>query len=330
MSTTARSYHSDDSRILIVDHIDQRRAFLEKLLTDNHYVVIQAATCEEALELLTSEPADLVLTETELPTKSGLFLLKTVKEKYPDMEVILITHNASSYNLLQALRLGAYDFIVRPIDTGEILYNSVDRALGNIHLRRQNARLIDELASNNRSLRSALKMIKALNTSIERIATKQDIEELLMELLSSAMSEIRAQKGFLALFDKSGESLGLKAGEGIDSSVCRQYAARIPKGLTSEIARRGKPLLIPGNFPDKMAALADGEEFDGLFATPGLLAAPLKLKERVVGVVVLSGYSNRPSFGEHDLHFLIQLSHHAAIAMEKAGIIRQLKRGKSP
>ena len=61
---------------------------------------------------------------------------------------------------------------------------------------------------------------------------------------------------------------------------------------------------------------------------PGLLAAPLCRKERVVGTVILSGHSAGNPFEEHDLHFLIQLAHHAALGLEKLGLIHQLQRGK--
>jgi hypothetical protein len=67
-----------------------------------------------------------------------------------------------------------------------------------------------------------------------------------------------------------------------------------------------------------------------LLAVPGLLAAPLLLKERVAGIVVISGHQNSHGYGEHELNFLIQLSHHAALALEKIGVIHQLKRGKAP
>lgn len=316
--------------ILLVDHMDQRRDVVTQLLKERNYSVVEASTCEDAIEILVKGSITLILTETELPSKSGLFLLKSAKETNPELEVILLTHNASSYNLLQALRLGAYDFIVRPIDTGEILYNAVERALGHIRLRRQNKELLAELEENNSYLRSSLKMMKALNESIERLASKLDIEDLLMELISSAMREIQAQRGFLALYDKSGDILRLKVGERISADVCRRYAGGIPDGLAKEIARRGKPLLVPADFPESMNALAGQEESKNLFARPGLVAAPLHLKGRIVGIIILSGYKNRSPLGDHDLHFLIQLSHHAALAMQKTGIIHQLKRGKVP
>lgn len=317
-------------KILLVDHMEPRRLVVKQLLGARAYTVLQASTCEEAIEILAKEPVTLILTETELPSKSGLFLLKTAKETNPELEVILITHNATSYNLLQALRLGAYDFIVRPVDTGEILYSAVERALGHIRLRRQNERLLAALEQNNRYLRSSLKMMKALNESIDRMAITLDIEELLMELLTSAMRVIQAKRGFLALYDKNGTALRLKVGEGIATGVCQRYTHDIPTGLATEIAKRGKPLLVPGEFTEKMLALTGDEERENLYAMPGLVAAPLRRKGRSVGVIILSGCQNRPPLTEHDQHFLIQLSHHATLAMEKAGIIHQLKRGKVP
>lgn len=315
-------------RVLVVDPQEDRRKVLEQLLLERDIEVLEADNCEMALARLLHDPVSLVLTETELPTKSGLYLLQKIKQKYPDTEVILITHNASSYNLLQALRNGAYDFIVRPIDTGEILYNALDRAFGHIRLRQQNSQLVTELARNNRSLTHSLKMLKALNASIERVAAAMDIETLFMELLTSAQTELGVQRAFLALLDRNGDNLGLKVGSGIPEATCRQFARALPRGLTTEIVRRGKPIMVPGLLPAALARLAAPVEEAELLAQPGLLAAPLKLRDRVVGIVVLSGSPKDHPFTEHEMHFLIQLSHHAALALEKAGVIHQLKRGQ--
>ncbi|ALC17154.1 hypothetical protein DSOUD_2393 [Desulfuromonas soudanensis] len=316
-------------QILVVDHAKDRRDHLRRLLTDRGIETLEASSCEEGLAIVAAVPVNLVLTETELPAKSGLYLLKKIKEHRPDVEVILITHNASSYNVLQALRNGAYDFIVRPIDTGEILYNALDRVFSHIQLRHDNAALIAELEKNNLALTRNLKMMKALNDSIERLATAIDIEDLFMELLTSAVDEVQARRGFLALFDRATGRLALKVSQGIPIALCRQYAGGLPEGLTTEIARQGKPVLVAGNLPEHLDALAGSTEKNGLLELPGLLAAPLLLKKRVVGIVVLSGHGSSQRFGEQELHFLIQLSHHAALALEKAGIIHNLKRGKS-
>lgn len=319
-----------DEKILLVDHVESRRLVVLQLLEEKSYHVVQAATCEEAIQCLAAEPVSLVLTETELPAKSGHFLLKVAKETNPDIEVILLTHNSSSYNLLQALRLGAYDFIVRPIDTGDVLYNAVERALSHIRLRRQNRHLLTELEQQNRSLQSSLKMMKALNNSIERLAGTDDIKALLSELVTSAMRETGSSRGLVALYDRSGSQLSLKVGEGIDAKICRRYAGGIPAGLLTDVAACGKPLMVSGEYPQQVRDLETAEESVYIVAEPGLLVSPLRIRDRLVGSMILSGVTGRPAFNEHDQHFVIQLAHHAALAMEKAGIIYQYKHGLLP
>ncbi len=313
-------------RVLIVDHSPQRRESLKRLLLEREIEVLEAASCEEALQTLSREELSLVLTETELPTKSGLFLLKKARERFPDLAVILITHNASSYNLLQALRHGAYDFIVRPIDTGEILYNALDRHFSHLKLSRQNSGLVRELEEKNRALLHSLKMMKALNESVERLLAAADIEELLLGLLNSAMGVVQAQRGYIALFDRPSGALGILVSKGIPAALIRQCSSSLPQGFTTEVARRAKPILVPGAFPEKLLAMTSEAERQGLLGNPGLLAVPLLLRERVAGIIVLSSHWQRESFTEGDLDFLVQLSHHGALALEKAGVIHQLKR----
>ncbi len=315
-----------NERVLIVDHNLQQRKYLTELLASKNYQTIESSTCEDALEILSRNAVDLILTETELPSKSGLFLLREAKEAIPDIEVILITSNASSFNVLQALRNDAYDFIVRPIDTGEILFNTLDRAFYTIHLRRHNASLVKELEEKNRYLTRHLKMMKALNESIERVNAASDIEELLLGLLTSAMTALGAQRGFIALYDKSGEKLSIKAGKGIPSEILKDCAARVPSGFTTEAVKRGKPVVVNSIFPKKLLGMASDLERNGLLAGPGLLAAPLVFKERIVGIIVLSQQKKGLAYGDTELNFLIQLAHHAAMALEKAGTIYQLKR----
>jgi GAF domain-containing protein len=143
------------------------------------------------------------------------------------------------------------------------------------------------------------------------------------------MRELQARRGFLALFDRASGQLGLKVCEGIPSETCRKYAGALPTGFTRTLAQRGKPVAISGSLPAKLMEIADPDELENLLAFPGLLAAPLRLKERVVGVIVLSGAQSGQPYGENELNFLVQLSQHVALALEKAGVIHQLKRGKA-
>ena len=169
--------------ILIVDNVSDRRQQLKAMLFERDDTILEAETSEAALDLMKESPVDLIITETELSTRSGLYLLQEVKKHYPETEVILTTHNASSFNLLQALRHGAFDFIVRPIDTSEILFNVIDKAFTQIDLRVQNQSLMAELAHRNQEMERSLAMMTALSEAIEKINSAMEVSELLSRLL---------------------------------------------------------------------------------------------------------------------------------------------------
>ncbi len=315
-----------DQRILIVDDYNDRRAQLRKLIEARDCTVVEASNCEDALELLTQLDIHLVLTETELPTMSGLYLLQKVKSVHPDTEVILLTNNASSFNLLQALRLGAYDFIVRPIDTGEILDKALERVFTHIALRQENRLLVEELEKQNDNLQHTLKLFKTLNASMEKVASATEVLEVFRELLTSALAAVNARRGLIALLDHRNGELKLRAGIGIAADLCKRYAEGIPAGLISELFRRNEPLLISGELPPPLFDKARNVELSDLLSHPGLLVAPLNFLKREVGILVLSGRKDGPPFSEHELHFVIQLAHHACLVLEKTGEIHLLKK----
>ena len=312
--------------ILIVDDVAKRRLHLKSMLLEREDSVLEADTAETALEMILQKPADLIITETELPTRSGLYLLQEVKQRYPETEVILTTHNASSFSLLQALRHGAFDFIVRPIDTSEILFNVIDRAFAQIDLRIQNQVLLSELEHRNQEMAQALRMMTALSKAIETINSAIEVGDLLSRLLDATLDALNAKRGLLALISGNGRShFGLKMSRGISSEFVQKHPDKLPEGLLLDIARSGSPIVVPGHLPTYMRDRVTSDE-QHLVTEPGLLSVPLYHRDRAIGVMILFGHAEDAPFTDQNLQFLVQLAHHAAIALEKAGIIHQLKR----
>jgi CheY-like chemotaxis protein len=312
--------------ILIVDDVSKRRLHLKSMLLEREDTILEAETAEAALELMRQKPAGLVITETELPTRSGLYLLQEIKQNCPETEVILTTHNASSFSLLQALRHGAFDFIVRPIDTSEILFNVVDKAFAQIDLRLQNQSLLMELEHRNQEMEQSLAMMTALSEAIEKINSAIEVSDLLGRLLDAALGALHAKRGTLALIrGNSNNHFGIKMSRGISSSFAQKYPDKLPEGLLLDIARSGSPMVVPERLPTYMTDRVTEDERH-LVADPGLLSVPLYHRDRAIGVMILFGHSEDTPFTDQNLQFLVQLAHHAAIALEKAGIIHQLKK----
>ncbi len=120
--------HNSSKRLLVVDDSWPVRLSLERMLEDAGYHVRSAATFESGNRFVSSESFDLVLTDIILDTSSGLDLLPIVKRVSPDTPVIVITGQPDLDVATNALRLGAFDFLQKPIVRAELL-RSVTRAL---------------------------------------------------------------------------------------------------------------------------------------------------------------------------------------------------------
>ena len=115
-------------RVLIVEDNEALRVGIRLSLEEAGYVVQEAATGEEAVRKLETEPCHVVITDIRLGDLSGVDILKKAKEVNSEIEVILMTAYATVETAVQALRLGAYDYIQKPFDM-EHLQHRVKTAL---------------------------------------------------------------------------------------------------------------------------------------------------------------------------------------------------------
>lgn len=108
------------ARILVVDDKENIRQLLEDLLTDKGFTVVTAPNGEDAIAAIGREAFDLVITDLSMPGKSGMDVLKAAKAVNSDTEVIMITAYGSIETAVEAMRLGAEDFIAKPFKLDEI------------------------------------------------------------------------------------------------------------------------------------------------------------------------------------------------------------------
>ena len=109
------------ARILVVDDEIAIRESLDALLKLEGYTARMAADGEEGLRILDQESFDLVLLDLALPGQSGLELLPQIKERHPDLPVIMITAYGSVDNVVESIRSGAENFIQKPWDNEKLL-----------------------------------------------------------------------------------------------------------------------------------------------------------------------------------------------------------------
>lgn len=152
-------------RILVVDDEETIREIVSSMLNSAQFQTRQAASGLEALSLLESgEEFDLVLSDLLMAEMDGLDLLERSKEKFPDLPVVMVTAVNDIQTALQALRNGAYDYLLKPFEREQLLA-TVRRALENRRLKREN----DQYRTNLEQLVAArTQQWKAALTDLER------------------------------------------------------------------------------------------------------------------------------------------------------------------
>jgi two-component system response regulator PilR (NtrC family) len=131
-------------RILVVDDELSMREFLSILLEREGYGTEQAESAEAAIKLLDTDNYDLVISDVNMPGLDGLALLEKIKKDAPETAVLMITAYSTAEQAVEAMKLGAYDYIAKPFKVEEIKV-LVRNALEKRNLQRENLRLKQQI-----------------------------------------------------------------------------------------------------------------------------------------------------------------------------------------
>ena len=145
----------ESAHVLVVDDEGAIRYSISKTLQRVGYQVSAAASGEEALDMLTAQNFDVVLTDIRMPGLTGVELLAKIKERAPDSIVILMTGYASLGTAVESLRLGAHDYLIKPSSSQDIR-QSVARGLERAHNLQRRRMLLDSIQNNIKELTGGL------------------------------------------------------------------------------------------------------------------------------------------------------------------------------
>jgi signal transduction histidine kinase/DNA-binding response OmpR family regulator len=321
-------------RLLIVDDEPELLAILQEFLGEE-FELEAAATGTEALESLARGTFAVVLTDINLPGADGIAVLRAAKAADPETEVILLTGNASTMTSIEALRDGAYDYLVKPFDLLE-LDQSLRRALEGRRLREENRRFVAQLQAANEDLHASeealrrhrdqlkgmveesTRRVRTLHELGQEITSSLNLDRTLGLVLEKSLELTGATEGLLFLADEPGGPLACREARGParDAKASADLAASL--GPLNERLRIGH---APAG---AKVALPDGESREAY-------AVPLLQEGEVRGIVVILTPGGIALSGD-DRDLLGGLAAQAAIAVHNATVftrMRDLERMKS-
>lgn len=146
--------------ILVIDDEKLVRESITIYLEDSGYKVIEAVDGQQGLSLFCEFQPDLVLCDLKMPNMDGMTLLANICELSPNTPIIIVSGAGQIKDVVKALRLGAVDFLVKPITDMAILENAIENALRRSHLEEENLHYKDELEQANIELEKNLDLLQ--------------------------------------------------------------------------------------------------------------------------------------------------------------------------
>ncbi|HBO7426908.1 MULTISPECIES: two-component system response regulator RssB [Pseudomonas aeruginosa group] len=152
--------HKVSATLLIIDDDEVVRESLAAYLEDSSFKVLQATNGLQGLQIFESEQPDLVICDLRMPQIDGLELIRRIRETASETPIIVLSGAGVMNDAVEALRLGAADYLIKPLEDLAVLEHSVRRALDRAHLRVENQRYRDKLEAANRELQASLNLLQ--------------------------------------------------------------------------------------------------------------------------------------------------------------------------
>lgn len=113
-------------KLLLVDDESDFRDTLLKRMQRRNVDVHGVESGDKALSWLDANPADVVILDVRMPGMDGIETLREIKKRHPLLEVIMLTGHASMEVAIEGMQMGAFDYLMKPMDMDELLYKAED------------------------------------------------------------------------------------------------------------------------------------------------------------------------------------------------------------
>jgi len=283
-------------KILIIDDEERMCDSLKTLLEIEGFEVEAFNNSRKALEFLNNNPVDLVISDIKMPGISGIEVLQKAHSIDSNLEVILMTGYASVASAKEAVDLGAFSYLTKPVEFDELKI-AVDRSLEKRQVALEKEKLFLQLQRTNSLLEKKLSEIDALYSAGTILATTIDLTETLTQILSLAIDVIGAKVGSVMILDRDNNELYIGAPCGLSKEIVANTRLKLGDSISGYVAQTGNPLIIKDIEQDTHFPRINRQHYE----SKSLISVPLKYKGSVHGVINLNNKTVGTEFNEDDL-----------------------------
>lgn len=304
--------------VLVVDDDALIREIARDILTGAGHSVLVAKDPLEAIGVLKKEEIEAVLLDVVMPLQSGFETIPEIQKIKPNASIIIMTAFASLDSAVEAIRLGAYDYIRKPLKVDELLH-AVIKGI-------ERHRLLTENISLVQSLQERVKRLELLERISKAISSTLDLQKLLEKVMDITKTVMGAEACSVLLLDEGSRELIFKVALGEKGDEVREFRIKSGQGIAGWVLEHGTPLLISDVRTDGRFYKAVDDKTG--FETRTILAVPLFVKDKIVGVIEVINKALGASFDEGDMETLTTMAGQIAVAIDNARMAEDLKLSK--
>lgn len=281
-------------RVLVVDDERFFREGIRDALDASGFACATAATGVEALDLASDPAVAVVILDIVLPGMDGLEVLRRLRERQPDLPVIILSAYTDQERVLEALRLGAFDYLAKPLHDEELTL-AVRRALANHAIGQGLSRIRARIGALDRSL-SDLAALAAADVDEEG---RQSV--LRARAAAAAAEVLEAGKTSLLLLSDDGAHLRVAAATGRKQALEEFEPVPLGTGAAGMAAARAEPIVVDDVSTDPRFS---GRTVAGRYESPAFAVVPVTSSGRTVGTLCTTDRPGGRSFDETDVALL--------------------------
>lgn len=302
-------------RILVVDedrHVLDLLA--NQVLIPLGYQVEMETEGSRAIERALANPPDLIIASLTLTGLSGKDVLVALRSQGAEVPILVTATEGKEEDAIQAFRLGAVDYLVKPLREAEVVA-ALERALNELRLRRERQELADQLSESNRQLERRVRELTTLYGIGKVVTSTTDQSRLFAKLMEGSTYVTEADMGWILLRDEKTEQLFLRAHRNLPPPFSGRLHKAWNDGVSSLVMLSGQALSIHGE------GLSQFELSQFCHAA---LIAPTKVRDQPIGVLCVAREAAKP-FSERDQAMLEAVADYASISLVNARLFLALE-----
>jgi DNA-binding response OmpR family regulator len=302
-------------RILVIDpDVSERSALVEGALTPFGYSVVEVGEGGEGLSTILANTPDVLLLALNTPGLSAGDILAALNAQSLDLPVIVIADAGKEKDALHAFRLGARDYIVRPLREAEVI-QVIERVLKEVRIRRDRENLVGEVRHAEGEADARLREMRTMMSIGKAVTASRNLDEVFDRVIRAVIQLTRAETVGIYLRDPETNHLILRAGQNLSRELAAKIGQPVEDGLAPIVMNSREVYVASGEGLKQFRPAQEGASM--------VIYAPLVVQDNAVGLLWVA--NSRSQFEMSLKDIVSALADYAAIAVVNAHLFNTMQ-----